>query len=130
MRVELLDVLLCGADHGEAELEGVGAGSREMGRDGDGKDFAMRKVDELGCDGGEGDTESDAAGVVEGHGARKAIAVLRVGTMGGEERVGCLGKVAREGKGVVDLWSEECGVLGNGEAKGKGVVETNLRGGA
>lgn len=118
MVVELLDVLLCGADHVEAELEGVGTGSREMGRDGDGKDFAMRKVDELGCDGGEGNTELDAVGVVEGHGARKAITVLRIGTVGGEERVGSLRKVAWEGKGVVDLWGEICGVLGNGEAKG------------
>jgi hypothetical protein len=116
--VELVDVLLCGADHVEAELEGVGAGSREMGRDGDGKDFAMRKVDELGCDGGEGNTELDGVEVVEGQGAREAIAVLRIGTMDGEERVGRLRQVAREGKGVVDLRSEERGILGNGEANG------------
>jgi hypothetical protein len=80
------------------------------GEDGDEKDFAMRNVDELSCGGGEGNTEFDAVEVVEGQCARKAIAVLRVGTMNGEERVGRLRQVAREGRGVVDLWSEECGV--------------------
>jgi hypothetical protein len=113
--VEFLDVLLGWAHHVEAELEGVGACSREMGRDADGKDFAMRKVDQFGCDGGEGDTELHAVYVVERHGAGKAIPILGIGTMDGEERVGRLRKVGREGQGVVDVGSEVCGVANGHE---------------
>ena len=69
MLVEFLDVLLCRAHHAEAELERVGACSREVGRDADGEDFAMRKVDEFCCDGCEGDAELDTVDVVEPHGA-------------------------------------------------------------
>lgn len=39
--VELLDVFLRGAHHGETELDGVGARSREMGRNADRKNLAM-----------------------------------------------------------------------------------------
>ena len=113
MLVELLDVFLSRADHVKAELEGVGARSWEVGRYADGEDFAMGKVDELGGDGCEGDAELDVADVVEGHRAREAIAVAWVGTVCGQERVGELVSVGLEGKGVVDVGSEVCGVLGN-----------------
>jgi len=126
--VEFLDVLLCRADKAETELVGMCARSREMWWDGDGKDFAMGKVDELCCDGCKGDAESDVVDVVEGDGTGGAVAVARVGPMDGEERVGRLRKVAREGKGVVDVRSEVCGVLGNGEERGRGHGETSLRG--
>lgn len=59
----------------------------------------------------------NAVGLVEGHDARKAVAVLWIGTMGGEERVGKLREVAWEGKGVVDVRSVVCGVLENDEVR-------------
>ena len=64
MLVEFLHVLLGRADHVEAELEGMVAGSGKMGRDADGKYFAMRKIDKLRSDRGEGDAELHVAEVV------------------------------------------------------------------
>ena len=41
--------------------------------------------------------------------------------MDGEEGVGWLREVGREGKGVVDVRGEVCGILGHGEARDEGM---------
>lgn len=115
--VELVDVLLRGTNV-EAELEGVGARSREMVRDGDREDFAVGKVDEFRRYGREGDAELDIVGVVEVHSARKAVAVLRVVAVYGEEGVWGLRGVTGEGHGVVNVWSEVGCVLEKSEGRG------------
>jgi hypothetical protein len=107
--VELLDVLLGWADRVEAELVGVSACSGEVWRDGDGKDFAMGKVDELGGDGGNGKAEL-CVDVIEGRYAGEAVTVVGIGTVCCAERVGLLGGIGGEGKGVVDVGSEVGGV--------------------
>ena len=116
MVVELLDVLLGWADRVEAELVGVSACSGEVWRDGDGKDFAMGKVDELGGDGGNGKAEL-CVDVIEGRYAGEAVTVVGIGTVCCAERVGLLGGIGGEGKGVVDVGSEVGGVLRHGEER-------------
>jgi len=63
----------------------------------------MGKADELCYDGCKGNAESDVVDVVEGHCMHIAVAVARVGSMDGEERVGKSREVAWEGKSVVDV---------------------------
>lgn len=65
MFIELLDVLLGGADRCEAELKGMSAVSGKDGNDGDGKDLAVGEVDELRNDGSEENAEPDGIEVIE-----------------------------------------------------------------
>ena len=87
MRVEFSDVVLCGANGVVAELVGMVAISGEMLRDVDGKELAVGKVDELCGDGSHRQAELNVVHVIEAHGAREAIAVVWVATVGGDEGV-------------------------------------------
>jgi len=65
VRVDLCDVRLGGRDIAEAELEGMYAVDREVGRDTEWNGFATREVDQFGRDRDEGMGYFDFGAVVD-----------------------------------------------------------------